>query len=167
MIRVSALGVVVALSALALPSTNANAEASGPSGDPQAIALNQQVQQTYSTLPGVKVVRRGALFARRTRRSGYEYLFTRRRGYRAATETAYFALSNGKFTGYLENVVAHRVGRFSILVNRMAAFTSYEELGGDYFTRRVDTEHLTRRLVRQLERLGQTVTLTPSTAEPG
>jgi transposase len=44
---------------------------------------------------------------------------------------------------------------------------SYEELGGDYFTRRVDTEHLTRRLVRQLERLGQTVTLTPSTAEAG
>jgi hypothetical protein len=42
---------------------------------------------------------------------------------------------------------------------------SYEELGGDYFTRRVDTEHLTRRLVRQLERLGQSVTLTPSTAE--
>jgi transposase len=44
---------------------------------------------------------------------------------------------------------------------------TYEELGGDYFARRVDTEHLTRRLVRQLERLGQTVTLTPSTAEAG
>jgi transposase len=44
---------------------------------------------------------------------------------------------------------------------------SYEELGGDYSTRRVDTEHLTRRLVRQLERLGQSVTLTPSTAEAG
>jgi hypothetical protein len=44
---------------------------------------------------------------------------------------------------------------------------TYEELGGDYLTRRVDTEHLTRRLVRQLERLGQTVTLTPSTAEAG
>ena len=44
---------------------------------------------------------------------------------------------------------------------------SYEELGGDYFTRRVDTAHLTRKLVRQLERLGQTVTLTPATAESG
>jgi transposase len=44
---------------------------------------------------------------------------------------------------------------------------TYEELGGDYFISRVDTEHLTRRLVRQLERLGQTVTLTPSTAEAG
>jgi hypothetical protein len=36
---------------------------------------------------------------------------------------------------------------------------SYKDLGGDYFVRRVDTEHLTRRLVRQLERLGQSVTL--------
>jgi transposase len=44
---------------------------------------------------------------------------------------------------------------------------TYEELGGDYFTSRVDTEHLTGRLVRQLERLGQSVTLTPSTAEAG
>jgi transposase len=44
---------------------------------------------------------------------------------------------------------------------------TYEELGGDYFISRVDTEHLTRRLVRQLERLGQSVTLTPSTAEAG
>src|SRR6266571_4607471 len=42
---------------------------------------------------------------------------------------------------------------------------SYEDLGGDYFTFRVDTEHLTRRLVRQLERLGQSVTLTPLNAE--
>jgi hypothetical protein len=37
----------------------------------------------------------------------------------------------------------------------------YEDLGGDYFARREDTEHLTRRLVRQLERLGQSVTLEP------
>jgi transposase len=42
---------------------------------------------------------------------------------------------------------------------------SYEELGGDYFTRRADTEHLTRRLVRQLERLGQNVTLEPVASE--
>jgi transposase len=41
----------------------------------------------------------------------------------------------------------------------------YDELGGDYFIRREDQERLTRRLVRQLERLGQRVTLEPATAE--
>ena len=38
----------------------------------------------------------------------------------------------------------------------------YEELGGDYFVRREDHDRLTRRLVRQLERLGQHVTLEPA-----
>jgi transposase len=38
----------------------------------------------------------------------------------------------------------------------------YEELGGDYFVRREDQDRLTRRLVRQLERLGQHVTLEPA-----
>ena len=38
----------------------------------------------------------------------------------------------------------------------------YEELGGDYFINREDQERLTRRLVRQLERLGQSVTLEPA-----
>jgi hypothetical protein len=38
----------------------------------------------------------------------------------------------------------------------------YEELGGDYFVRREDQERLTRRLVRQLETLGQSVTLEPA-----
>ena len=42
---------------------------------------------------------------------------------------------------------------------------SYDELGGDYFLRREDTEHLKRRLVRQLERLGENVTLTPLASE--
>jgi transposase len=42
---------------------------------------------------------------------------------------------------------------------------SYEDLGGDYFVRREDTEHLTRRLIRQLERLGQSVKLTPVASE--
>jgi hypothetical protein len=42
---------------------------------------------------------------------------------------------------------------------------SDDELGGDYFSRRVDTEHLTRRLVRQLERLGQSVTLEPAASK--
>lgn len=38
----------------------------------------------------------------------------------------------------------------------------YKELGGDYFVHREDQERLTRRLVRQLERLGQRVTLEPA-----
>jgi transposase len=38
----------------------------------------------------------------------------------------------------------------------------YDELGGDYFVRREDQERLTRRLVRQLEKLGQVVTLEPA-----
>ena len=37
----------------------------------------------------------------------------------------------------------------------------YEELGGDYFLNRERPERLTRHLVRQLERLGQHVTLEP------
>ena len=38
----------------------------------------------------------------------------------------------------------------------------YEDLGGDYFLRRETPERLTLRLVRQLERLGQSVTLEPA-----
>lgn len=39
--------------------------------------------------------------------------------------------------------------------------TRYQELGGDYFRRRQDRERVAQRLVRQLERLGQRVTLEP------
>jgi transposase len=38
----------------------------------------------------------------------------------------------------------------------------YNELGGDYFMNRENTDRVTRRLVRQLERLGQRVTLEPA-----
>jgi transposase len=38
----------------------------------------------------------------------------------------------------------------------------YQELGGDYFMNRENTDRVTRRLVRQLERLGQRVTLEPA-----
>jgi transposase len=38
----------------------------------------------------------------------------------------------------------------------------YQDLGGDYFIRREDPERVTQRLVRQLERLGQHVTLEPA-----
>jgi transposase len=52
----------------------------------------------------------------------------------------------------------------SILVSAyhvLAEGRPYEELGGDYFLRREDHERITQRLVRQLERLGQRVTLEP------
>src|SRR3989442_1883285 len=38
----------------------------------------------------------------------------------------------------------------------------YAELGGDYFIQRDDQDDLTRRLARQLERLGQIVPLVPA-----
>jgi transposase len=41
----------------------------------------------------------------------------------------------------------------------------YQDLGGDYFTRRADPNRIAKRLVAQLERLGHTVTLQTSTAE--
>jgi transposase len=42
----------------------------------------------------------------------------------------------------------------------------YNDLGGDYFTRRADPERITKRLVAQLERLGHAVSLqTPTTQE--
>jgi transposase len=41
----------------------------------------------------------------------------------------------------------------------------YQDLGGDYFARRADPERLASHLVRQLERLGHTVTLETSTAD--
>jgi transposase len=41
----------------------------------------------------------------------------------------------------------------------------YQDLGGDYFTRRADRNRIAKRLVAQLERLGHTVTLETSTAE--
>src|SRR5439155_19122566 len=42
----------------------------------------------------------------------------------------------------------------------------YQELGGDYFMQRENTDRLTRRLVQQLERLGQHVTSAPALVTP-
>jgi transposase len=56
----------------------------------------------------------------------------------------------------------------SILVSAyhvLAEGRPYDELGGDYFLRRQDRERVAKRLVRQLERLGHSVTLEP-VAEP-
>ena len=56
--------------------------------------------------------------------------------------------------------VAHTmlVGIWWMLSNNV----DYEELGGDYFEQRTDQAAQTRRLVRQLERLGHQVNLTPA-----
>jgi transposase len=56
----------------------------------------------------------------------------------------------------------------SILVSAyhvLAEARPYDELGGDYFLRREDRARIAKRLVRQLERLGHSVTLEP-VAEP-
>jgi transposase len=42
----------------------------------------------------------------------------------------------------------------------------YQDLGGDYFTRRADPARITQRLVAQLERLGHAVTLQAATSTP-
>jgi transposase len=56
--------------------------------------------------------------------------------------------------------VAHTmlVGIWWMLTNNV----DYQELGGDYFEQRTDQAAQTRRLVRQLERLGHQVSLTPA-----
>lgn len=49
-----------------------------------------------------------------------------------------------------------------IIWHVLADETTYEDLGGDYFARRNDSEARQRYLVRQLEALGQRVTLEPA-----
>ena len=46
---------------------------------------------------------------------------------------------------------------YHVLLNE----ADYRDLGGDYFARRTDTHFLQQRLVRQLEQLGNRVTLEP------
>jgi transposase len=57
-------------------------------------------------------------------------------------------------------VVAHAL----ILINWhiLATGKPYEELGADYFTRRLDPDRETRRLIARLEALGHQVTLQPA-----
>lgn len=61
---------------------------------------------------------------RRQGRHDHRYVSGRRQGYKAATETVYFALSGGQVSAYLDNVRARGVGRFSILVNSSGVFRS-------------------------------------------
>ena len=57
-------------------------------------------------------------------------------------------------------VVAHAL--IVIIWHILATGKPYEELGADYFTRRLDPERETRRLIAKLEALGHHVTLQPA-----
>jgi transposase len=57
-------------------------------------------------------------------------------------------------------VVAHAL--LVIIWHVLATGTPYDELGADYFTRRLDPDRETRRLIAKLEALGHTVTLDPA-----
>jgi transposase len=59
-------------------------------------------------------------------------------------------------------VVAHAI--LVIAWHVLATGKPYDELGADYFTRRLDPERETRRLLSRLEALGHTVTLEPRAA---
>ncbi len=108
----------------------ASASAAPPTGDPQAIALNREVQNRYSVLPGFKVVQRGLLFARPIGQHDHDYVAGRKKGYKAATETAAFALSDGKVTAYLDSISASGMGRFLVLVDSNGVFRSELATGG-------------------------------------
>ena len=64
----------------------------------------------------------------------------------------------GKATGALRHSIL--IAAYHLLEQKVP----YQELGADYFDRRRSTEQRTRRLVRQLEQLGHTVTLQPLAA---
>jgi transposase len=59
-------------------------------------------------------------------------------------------------------VVAHAI--LVIIWHVLATGKPYEELGGDYFTRRLDPERETRRLVAKLQAMGVHVTIEPAAA---
>lgn len=56
--------------------------------------------------------------------------------------------------------VAHSL--LVIVYHVLSSGQPYQDLGGDYFVRRVDPEVRTRQLVAQLEQLGHKVTLAPA-----
>lgn len=59
-------------------------------------------------------------------------------------------------------MVAHAL--LVIIWHVLATGTCYDELGGNYFTTRLDPERETRRLVARLEALGHAVTLESAAA---
>jgi len=92
------------------------------------------------------------------------YLSTRDRG--AGHKGTYLGAQYTRLRGRRGPRKATGALRHSILI---AAYhildqnTAYRELGADYFDRR-STDQRTKRLVRQLEKLGHTVTLEPLAA---
>ena len=61
-------------------------------------------------------------------------------------------------------VVAHAI--LVIIWHVLASGRPYDELGADFFTRRLDPERETRRLIAKLEALGHAVTLQPRRLTP-
>ena len=59
-------------------------------------------------------------------------------------------------------MVAHAI--LIIVWHVLATGTPYHELGADYFTRRLDPDRETRRLIARLEALGHRVTLEDTAA---
>jgi transposase len=57
-------------------------------------------------------------------------------------------------------VVAHAL--LVIIWHMLAGGAPYHDLGADFFTRRLDPERETRRLIARLEALGHTVNLQPA-----
>ena len=57
-------------------------------------------------------------------------------------------------------VVAHAI--LVIIWHVLATGKPYDDLGADYFTRRLDPERETRRLIARLEALGHQVSLQPA-----
>jgi transposase len=85
----------------------------------------------------------------------------------ARTKGTYLSAQYGRLRGRRGPRKATGVLRHSILVaayHILERKVPYQELGADYFDRRRTHEQRTRRLVRQLEQLGHTVTLGPVAA---
>jgi transposase len=57
-------------------------------------------------------------------------------------------------------VVAHAL--LVIIWHVLAGGAPYDEIGADYFTRRLDPDRETRRLIAKLEALGHQVSLQPA-----
>ena len=81
---------------------------------------------------------------------------TRRRGY---LRSKYWRVRGRR--GHQRAVIAVAHATLEIIHHLLATGELYTDLGADYFDRR-QTEQLTRRAVRQLERLGHHVTLQPA-----
>lgn len=83
----------------------------------------------------------------------------------ARTKGSYFAAQYRQIArrrGPNKAAVAVAHSLLDLIWHLLSTGELFHELGDDYFARRQDPKRQTRRLVNQLERLGYTVTLTPS-----